>query len=293
MESLDPLVPLDTSKQLTIESLQEFKPGSFVKSSNLKDFIVGNYNLDYTKYDNGKESTGQIGYTFDGKELEMIKLINGWTPETAVKLIKDSWHTYTNKTIKRSYDNCMINSDYDTCRRHESKEQKSEYKSLFKTTISEGAKRIKKHIKVFDEFVDFLKENKYFPVSLDGPTYTYTYKVISSPDELLKLTGSGTLHVTSLVHTGKLFIIFDKDNKVKTAFVIYEDKDGEETKKRRVFIEVDNKNFIWNQINVALNPPMNGGRRFSRKYKKLNKRIKSSKRSYRKPKSRRTRRQRK
>jgi hypothetical protein len=137
--------------------------------------------------------------------------------------------------------------------------------------------------------VNFLKEKGY--LSPDGPTYTY--KVISSPDELEKLTGSSTLYVTSQVHTGKLFIIFDKDNNVNTAFVIYEDKDKDvkETKKRRVFILVNDRISIWKQINDALNPPMKAGRRFSRKYKKLNKRIKSSKRSYRKPKSRRTRRQ--
>ena len=278
MESLDPLVPLDTSKQLTIESLQQFRPGKIVQSSNLKDFIVGNYKLDVDG-----------NYTFDGKELEMIKKFVGLKPlDLTDNAISNFVGTGWRKPINRSYDECINTPGANRTKCYNSKlsAETSEYKSAIKNGRPQKATKIKKDIRVFNEFVNFLDELGYFRPDRAN----YTYKVISSPDELVKLTGSRTLYVTSEVHTGKLFIIFDEKNDVSIVFVIYEDKDGEEIKKKRVFIEVIFKDEITNALKKT---PMNGGRRFSRKYKKLNKRIKSSKRSYRKPKSRRTRRQRK
>ena len=269
MESLE---PLDT-KPLTIESLQEFKPGKFVQSSNLKDFIVGNYNLD-----NNKE------YTFDGKELEMIEKFAGrnldLTNNAILSFVGNGWR----KPIQRSFDECRYTPgiSIDTCNDRKSSELTREKTSVIKNGRSHKATKIKKDIMVFNEFVNYLERFGF--LSPDE----YTYKVISSPDELEKLTGSSTLYVTSQVHTGKLFIIFDKNKDVRIVFVIYEDKDGEEIKKRRVFIEVISTYKIEDALKKL---HMKAGRRFSRKYKKLNKRIKSSKRSYRKPKPRRTRRQ--
>lgn len=146
----------------------------------------------------------------------------------------------------------------------------------------------KKLIMVFTEFVESLGPFLSDPIP-------YTYKVISEPTELERLTGSRTLFIQSPNHTGKLFIIFD-EGKVVGPYVIYEDKDKDNLKpndKKRVFILVERPE-IQEKISNALSPsrqPTGGGRRLSRKYKKSNKRIKSSKRSYRKPKSRRNRRQ--
>lgn len=120
---------------------------------------------------------------------------------------------------------------------------------------------------------------------LDNKTQQYMYKVIDYPPikDLVKSVS------TENPKTARLFIIFKTSNGMlvledELLFVIYEDKDGENLKKRRVFLHVTNPDMIES---IKKHPQSGGRRRSSRKnYKKSPKRVFAVK-------SRRIRRQRK
>ena len=129
----------------------------------------------------------------------------------------------------------------------------------------------------FGELITYIKD------ILANKTQQYMYKVIDYPPikDLVKSVS------TENPKTARLFIIFKTSNEVledALSFVIYEDKDGENLKKRRVFLHVTNLDMIES---IKKHPQSGGRRRSSRKnYKKSPKRVFAAK-------SRRIRRQRK
>ncbi len=140
---------------------------------------------------------------------------------------------------------------------------------------------------IFTEFIKYLKDPMFYTFL---PETRYSYKVIDDEDEIKKLTSLNDSLINVNTQIAKLLIIFFNSD-IKSIFVIYEDRNGDKSNKRRVFLRVTNYEMtenIKNKLNTV------GGRRSDhKKHKKSAKRIKHSTKRPSASKSRRIRRNRK